>query len=38
MIRGNNARDFYIPRSILNKEQVEALQVIHQDYVVKEEK
>lgn len=29
---------FIFPHSILNKEQVEALQVIHQNYVVKEEK
>lgn len=35
MIRGNNARDFYIPCSILTKEELNALKEIAQDYIIK---
>ncbi len=36
MIRGNNARDFYIPCSILTKEELNVLKEIAGDYVIKE--
>ena len=35
MIRGNNARDFYIPCSILTKEELNELKEIAQDYIIK---
>ena len=35
MIRGNNARDFYIPCSILTKEELDSLNKIAQDYIIK---
>ena len=38
MIRGNNARDFYIPCSILTKEELDMLKEIAGDYIVKEPK